>query len=285
MSKPVALITGAGSGLSASLARLFAREGYRIALAARDTAKLAALATETDASVHACDVANAGSVEELFGEIGGPLRVCICHPSARVRAPLIELDPEDVRQTLMVTAYGSFLVAQEATRTMLEQEAEDGVHGTVLFTGASAGVKGFPQSAPFAMGKFAQRGLAQSMSRELHPRGIHVAWINIDGAIRNPGRSEPADKPDSMLDPDAIAQTYLALVRQHRSAWSEEIAVRPGWKVFDGGAGFFSARRRRAHRADRARRPRRTTWWPGPGATAGFWKARASSPPAPRDRN
>ncbi|MFN0264354.1 SDR family NAD(P)-dependent oxidoreductase [Tepidamorphus sp. 3E244] len=233
MTKPVALITGAGDGLSASLARLFAREGYKVALAARNVDKLSDLAKETGASVHTCDVTYASDVEDLFADIDGPVRVCICHPSSRVRAPLIELDPEDVRQTLMVTAYGSFLVAQEATRVMLTQDDDEaGAKGTVLFTGASAGVKGFPQSAPFAMGKFAQRGLAQSMSRELHPKGIHVAWINIDGAILNPGRTEPADKPDSMLDPDAIAQTYLALVRQGRSAWSEEIAVRPWVESF-----------------------------------------------------
>ena len=232
MSKPVALIAGAGSGLSASLARLFAREGYRIALAARDVGKLAPLAVETGASVHACDVSNAASVEELFAGIEGPLRVVVAHPSARVRGPVAELDPEDVRQALMVTAYGSFLIGQEAARIMLEQEPDNGVRGTILFTGASAGVKGYPQSAPFAMGKFAQRGLAQSMSRELHPKGIHVAWINIDGGIRNPGRTEPADYPDSMLDLDAIAQTYLALVRQDRSAWSAEIAVRPWVETF-----------------------------------------------------
>ncbi|MEZ5876530.1 MAG: SDR family NAD(P)-dependent oxidoreductase [Tepidamorphaceae bacterium] len=232
MTKPVALITGAGSGLSASLARMFAHEGYKVVLAARDAGKLTSLAMETGASVHACDVTNASDVEDLFAAIQGPLRVAVAHPSARVRGAIADLDPEDVRQALMITAYGSFLVGQEAARVMLEQEPENGVRGTILFTGASAGVKGYPQSAPFAMGKFAQRGLAQSMSRELHPKGIHVAWINIDGGIRNPGREEPADKPDSMLDPEAIAQTYLALVNQDRSAWSAEIAVRPWVETF-----------------------------------------------------
>ena len=110
---------------------------------------------------------------------------------------------------------------------MLEAEPVDGKRGTILFTGASAGVKGFPQSAPFAMGKFAQRGLAESMARELHPRGIHVAWINIDGAILNPGRNEPAKAPGSMLRPDAIAKTYRHLIEQDRSAWTHEVAVRP----------------------------------------------------------
>lgn len=226
--KPLALIIGVGDGLSASLARLFAREGYRLALAARNVDKLAALASETGASVHACNATDAGEVERLFGEVDGPLRVAIYNPSARVRGPLTELEPDGVRRAIDVTAFGAFLFGQQAARAMLAQEmGEDGARGTILFTGASAGVKGFPQSAPFAMGKFAQRGLAESMSRELHPQGIHVAWVNIDGGIRNPGRTEPADKPDSMLDPDAIAQTYLALARQGRSAWSNEIAVRP----------------------------------------------------------
>ena len=115
---------------------------------------------------------------------------------------------------------------------MLAQEPVGGIRGTILITGASAGVKGFPQSAAFAMGKFAQRGLAQSMSRELHPQGVHVAWINIDGGIRNPGRDEPADRPNSLLDPDAVAATYLSLINQHPSAWSEEIAIRPWVEKF-----------------------------------------------------
>jgi NAD(P)-dependent dehydrogenase (short-subunit alcohol dehydrogenase family) len=226
--RPLALIIGVGDGLSASLARLFARQGYRLALAARNVDKLGALASEAGASVHACNATDPGEVERLFADIDGPLRVAIYNPSARVRGPLTELEPEGVRRAIDVTAFGAFLFGQQAARTMLTQEpGEDGARGTILFTGASAGVKGFPQSAPFAMGKFAQRGLAESMSRELHPQGIHVAWVNIDGGIRNPGRTEPADTPDSMLDPDAIAQTYLALVRQGRSAWSNEIAVRP----------------------------------------------------------
>jgi NAD(P)-dependent dehydrogenase (short-subunit alcohol dehydrogenase family) len=107
------------------------------------------------------------------------------------------------------------------------------VKGTILFTGASAGVKGFARSSAFAMGKFAQRGLAQSMSRELHPEGVHVAWVNIDGGISNPARPGRADDgTDRMLDPDAIAETYLQLIDQHRSAWSSEMALRPWLETF-----------------------------------------------------
>ena len=225
--KPQALIVGVGDGLSASLARLLHGEGYRLALAARDVGKIEDLGRATGATLHACDAAEPEAVARLFADIEGPLRIVAYNPSARERGPLVDLDPQAVRRAIEVTAFGAFLVGQAAARVMLDQEPEDGARGTILFTGASAGVKGYPQSAPFAMGKFAQRGLAQSMARELHPQGIHVAWINIDGGIRNPSREESADKPDSMLDPDAIARTYLALVRQDRSAWSEEIAVRP----------------------------------------------------------
>lgn len=227
MSKQTALIVGVGDGLSASLARLLSRQGYGLVLAARNIDKISDLANETHAVTVACDASAPGAVADLFAGIDGPLRVAIYNPSARQRGPITELDPEEVRRALEITAFGAFLVGQAAARTMLSQEPENGVRGTILFTGASAGVKGFPQSAPFAMGKFAQRGLAQSMSRELHPLGIHVAWINIDGGIRNPGRTEPEDKPGSMLDPDAIAENYLALIRQQRSTWTEELALRP----------------------------------------------------------
>ncbi len=227
MPKPLALIVGVGDGLSASLARAFAAAGHDLALVARDVSKLADLAAATGADTHAADASDPGAVAALFAALPRAPRVVVYNPSARSRGPITDLDPADVRRALDVTAFGAFLVGQGAARAMLAAAPQDGMCGTILFTGASAGVKGFPQSAPFAMGKFAQRGLAQSMARELHPQGIHVAWINIDGAIRNPGRSEPADAPDSMLDPDAIAQTYLALAAQPRSAWSEEIALRP----------------------------------------------------------
>ncbi len=230
MTKPVALIVGVGEGLSASLARLLHNEGYALVLSARNAAKLKGLAAETDAQVVECDGSDPTSVKSMFDALTGRLEVMIYNPSARVRGSLTELDPEAVRSAVNVTAFGAFLAAQEAAKKMLAQNDKDGKKGTILFTGASAGVKGFPQSAPFAMGKFAQRGLSQSMSRELHPQGIHVAWINIDGGIRNASRPERIDaenNPDSMLNPDEIAKTYLHLINQDRTAWSEEIAVRP----------------------------------------------------------
>jgi NAD(P)-dependent dehydrogenase (short-subunit alcohol dehydrogenase family) len=227
MAKQQAVIVGVGAGLSASLARLLAAEGYALTLAARDAGKLGELAEETGARTVSMDATDPAAMAALFEGLEGPPRVAVYNPSARVRGPIADLDPEEVRRALEVTAFGAFLMGQAAARAMLAAEPVEGVRGTILFTGASAGVKGFPRSAAFAMGKFAERGLAQSMARELHSQGIHVAWVNIDGGIRNPGRTEPPDAPDSMLDPDAIARAYLSLIRQDRSAWSDELTLRP----------------------------------------------------------
>jgi NAD(P)-dependent dehydrogenase (short-subunit alcohol dehydrogenase family) len=220
-----ALIVGAGAGLSASLARALAKDGVKVALAARSTGDLDALAKETGARAFACDASQRGEVDKLFAELDGAFgapEVVIYNASYRTRGPLPELDPAEVEKSIAVSAYGGFLVAQQAARRMLAKG-----RGAILFTGASASVKGYAQSAPFAMGKFALRGLAQSMARELHPQGIHVAHVVVDGGIRSARRAEPADKPDSMLDPDAIAATYLQLIHQPRSAWAWEIELRP----------------------------------------------------------
>jgi NAD(P)-dependent dehydrogenase (short-subunit alcohol dehydrogenase family) len=220
-----ALIVGVGGGLSASVARTFAKAGMKIALASRRVTELAALAKDVGGEAFACDVTKRGDVVHLFGEVerafGAP-DVVVYNPSYRTRGPFIELDPAEVEKTLKVSAFGGFLVGQEAAKRMLPRK-----HGAILFTGASASVKGYAQSAPFAMGKFALRGLAQSMARELSPQGIHVGHIVVDGGIRSASRTEPPDKPDSMLDPDAIAQSYLDLLRQPRSAWAWEIELRP----------------------------------------------------------
>lgn len=228
-----ALIVGAGSGISAAVARGLAARGWTLALAARDTAKLASLAAETGASVHAVEATEAASVEALFAGLrarADALDLVLYNASYRVRGPLVELDPAEVARTLAVTAYGGFLVGQQAARRMLARGA-----GAIFFTGASASMKGYALSAPFAMGKAALRGLAQSMARELGPLGIHVAHFNIDGGVRNAarGRTEgPGAKPDSLLGPDAIAHTYLAVLDQPRSAWSLEVEVRPWVETF-----------------------------------------------------
>jgi NAD(P)-dependent dehydrogenase (short-subunit alcohol dehydrogenase family) len=212
-----ALIVGAGSGLSASLARLLAAEGMRVALAARHPGKLAELARETGAETFACDSTQSADVDQLFAKSDADL--VIYNPSYRVRGPLVGLDREEVKKTLLVTAYGGFLVGQAAAKRMLARGS-----GAIFFTGASASVKGYAESAPFAMGKFALRGLAQSMARELSPKGIHVAHFVIDGRIGREG--------DQQLPPDEIARNYLNVYRQGRSAGSWEVELRPWVEKF-----------------------------------------------------
>ncbi len=218
-----ALIVGAGAGLSASLARKLFALGWQVALAARDAGKLDALATETGATIHACDSADPAQVEALFTALPAP-ELVVYNPSFRTRGPIATLDPALVRRALEVCAFGAFLVAQQAARRMLEAG-----HGTILLTGASAGVKGFAESAPFAMGKFALRGLGESLSRELHPKNIHVCHFTIDGGIASATR---AQGNDTLLDPDAIADSYLHVLAQPRTAWSSEMAIRPWGEKF-----------------------------------------------------
>ncbi|MEL6888826.1 MAG: SDR family NAD(P)-dependent oxidoreductase [Pseudomonadota bacterium] len=228
MTLGTAVIIGAGSGLSASLARKLAERGHPLVLGARNTSKLDDLVAETGAQAVALEGSHPAQMETLFAGIPGRIDVAIYNPSARARGPVATLEPDEVRRAMEITAFGSFLLGRVAAGRMLEQEPVNGARGTILFTGASAGVKGFPQSASFAMGKFAQRGLAESMARELHPQGVHVAWVNIDGGISNTVRAERTDDgSDKMLDPDAIADAYLGLMDQHRSTWSNEIALRP----------------------------------------------------------
>lgn len=230
--KETALIVGAGRGLSASLARLFTREGMRVALAARTPEKMAPLVEETGAKAYLCDASDKADVVRLFeavdDDLGAP-DIVVYNPSYRARGPLIELDPDEVQKVLMITAFGGFLVAQQAAWRMLERGS-----GSIQFTGASASVKGYPNSSSFAMGKFALRGLAQSMARELGPKNLHIAHFVIDGGIlqskADPRAAERGE--DGMLDPDAIAQTYLDIHRQHRSAWTWEVELRPWVEKF-----------------------------------------------------
>ena len=224
----IAVIVGAGVGLSASLARTFSDNGMKIALAARNPSKLNNIVAETGAKAYSCDVSNLEEVKKLFSDVVSDLgtpNVVVFNPSARVRGAITDINPEEVRDALLVTTYGGFLVGQAAAALMAPKK-----RGTIFFTGASAGVKGFPMSATFAMGKFGLRGLAQSMARELHPQNIHVVHVVVDGGIRSveKGRVEAEeDISDKWLDPDAIAGTYWHLHTQHRSSWSWEIEVRP----------------------------------------------------------
>ena len=219
-----AVIIGAGSGVSASFARVLAREGYKVALVARNIDKLESLVNEINGLSFACDATDVDQVSRLFAElddeIGCPDAV-LYNPSAYTAGPVAELDTTLVHQSLMQTAYGAFLVAQQAAARMLKKGS-----GAIFFTGATASVKGFPQFAPFAMGKFALRGLSQSLARELGPKNIHVAHFIIDGSIATKADS---NEDQAKLDPDSIAETYLAVLGQSPNAWTQEIDLRP-WK-------------------------------------------------------
>jgi NAD(P)-dependent dehydrogenase (short-subunit alcohol dehydrogenase family) len=225
-----ALIIGAGPGISASLARLLTAAGLNVALAARNIEKLASLTAETGALALAADAADPAAVAGLFEAVDarfGEPDLVIYNASARAHGPLAALDPEAVRAAIGITAFGGFLATQQAARRMVPKG-----HGAICLTGASASVKGFPLSAAFAMGKFALRGLAQSAARELGPKGIHVAHFVIDGGVRSDRRPDPAERPDSTLAPDGVAQTYLDVLRQPRSAWSLEVELRPWVETF-----------------------------------------------------
>jgi NAD(P)-dependent dehydrogenase (short-subunit alcohol dehydrogenase family) len=230
MPSEIAVIVGAGPGLSAALARACAKRDMTVVLAARNIEKLSALASETDARLISCDAIDRRQVDALFhvvGEIGVPALV-VYNASYRARGPFVELDAGDVERSVQVTALGGFHVAQAAARQMLPLG-----RGSIFFTGASASVKGYAQSAPFAMGKFALRGLAQSMARELAPMGLHVAHFVIDGGI-NRGPQDPRRErgTDGLLDPAAIADTYLHVHAQPRSAWTFEVELRPWVESF-----------------------------------------------------
>ncbi|MGH7103086.1 MAG: SDR family NAD(P)-dependent oxidoreductase [Acetobacteraceae bacterium] len=220
-----ALIVGAGSGISAAVARGLVASGIAVGLGARNVEKLAGVAAETGAASFPVDAARPESVARLFAafeaKLGAP-EVVLYNASGRLRGALAELDPEAVRAALEVTAFGGFLVAREAARRMLPAGS-----GAILFTGASASGKGFARSAPFAMGKFALRGLAESAARELGPKGIHVAHFVIDGSVGKVGAADRAGRDESTLDPAAIAETYLAVLGQPRSAWSFAVELRP----------------------------------------------------------
>src|SRR5262249_21631690 len=227
----IALIVGTGTGLSASLARLFAKNDMKVALAGRKPQKLEAPARDAGPRVYTCAASRRADVPPLFKSVPADLGipdVVVYNPSYRTRGPLIELDPVDVEKALMVTCYGGFLVGQAATRLMLERG-----RGSILFTGASASVKGYAQSAPFAMGKFGLRGLVQSMARELQHNNTSLAHVVTDGGTRQQTAPRGTQRGAAgLLDPDATAEPYLHVHRQHRSAWTWEVELRPWVETF-----------------------------------------------------
>tara|TARA_Y100000991_G_scaffold155443_1_gene118294 strand:- start:57 stop:749 length:693 start_codon:yes stop_codon:yes gene_type:complete len=226
-----ALIVGAGPGLSSSLTYLLLKNKFKVAIAARNVEKLTTLAETSNVDVFACDASNINQVQTLFKKLDktlGTPDLVIYNPSARVRGGIVEVDPEDTQKAINITCFGAFLVAQEAAKRMVKRGS-----GSIFFTGASASVKGYANSSVFAMGKFGLRGLAQALARELHPQNIHIGHFIIDGGIKadhRPERNDPGD--DSMLDPEAIANTYLQFHRQNRSSWSWEIELRPWLETF-----------------------------------------------------
>ena len=226
-----ALIVGAGPGLSSSLTYLLLKNKFRVAIAARNVAKLATLAETPNVDVFTCDASNINQVQTLFKKLDktlGTPDLVIYNPSARVRGGIVEVDPEDTQKAINITCFGAFLVAQEAAKRMVKRGS-----GSIFFTGASASVKGYANSSVFAMGKFGLRGLAQALARELHPQNIHIGHFIIDGGIKADYRQERNDPGDDrMLKPEAIAETYLQFHRQHRSSWSWEIELRPWLETF-----------------------------------------------------
>ena len=219
------LIVGVGSGLSASLARLCSKKNMIVNLAARNIDKLKTLKEEINANTYQCDATNKKSVSNLFKELDntiGTPNLVIYNAAARVRGSIAELDPAQTQKAIEVTCYGAFLVAQESAKRMLKRKS-----GSIFFTGATAGVKGFANSSVFAMGKFGLRGLAQSLARELHPQNIHIGHFIIDGGI-----GLKSDTNYKMIHPDSIAKTYLDFYDQDSSAWSWEIELRTSKEKF-----------------------------------------------------
>ena len=239
----VALIVGGGPGISASCARLFTKQDMRVAIAARDTDKpvLKALAKDHGVTLVACDASDPASVTALFEEVGqrlGRPRLVVHNIDGRprevFRKSITEVDAEAVLATLRNSTFSAFLVGQQAAKAMLEMEGWDGHKGTILFTNASAALKGYPRSGAFAAASHGKAGLAQSMARELMPQGIHVAqvpidaaigWVQPDGTREHRLAGKTAD--DNMAHPDRIADVYLQLHRQHRSTWAFEVVLRP----------------------------------------------------------
>ncbi len=225
MTQKAVLIVGAGSGLSASLARAFSSKGMKIVLAARNIDKLDSLKKEIEALVFKCDSTENKSVQNLFlqtDSIIGTPEIVIYNPSLRIVKPFIEYDPDEMLRSIKVNSYGAFLVAHESVKRMLKIGK-----GNIFFTGSSASIKGFAKSASFAMGKFGLRGLAQSLARELHPQNIHIGHFVIDGGIGK----EPVGNYQ-MIHPDEIAKQYLNFYLQDKKAWSWEIEIRTNTEKF-----------------------------------------------------
>ena len=228
----VALVAGVGEGLGGAIARRFARGGHPTVLVARNADRLARIAAGIEAAggrgiAYVADLREESAVAKLFDDVEaeiGPIDVAVFNTGANYRASILDTPADMFEKVWRLGCYAGFLVAQSGAKRMLARGS-----GAIFFTGASASVKGYAESAPFAMGKFALRGLAQSMARELAPKGLHIAHFVIDGGIsRGAGDSRAGERgTDGMLLPDEIAKNYLHVFRQHRSAWTWEVELRP----------------------------------------------------------
>jgi NAD(P)-dependent dehydrogenase (short-subunit alcohol dehydrogenase family) len=242
--RDVALIVGGGPGISSSCARLFAKSGMGVGIAARNPDKPVLQTLEKTHGVrrYACDASDQAAVDLLFQNVVrdlGPPTLVVHNIDGRVAGifgkAITEAEPSMALETLRNSAFSAFLVGQRAARLMRENKPNaNGAKGTIIFTNASAALKGFPSSGAFAMACHAKSGLAQSMARELMPQGIHIANVPIDAAIgwtqedgTRAHRRAGATVDDNMADPECIAETYLQLHRQHRSTWAFEVVLRP----------------------------------------------------------
>lgn len=233
----IALVVGVGPGLGAALARTFARAGMDVAVAARDEARLAPLVRELGkirpgARAYGCDATDEAAVARLFARLkadAGEPDVVVYNAGAFVRKAVLDIEPGEFERCWRALCLGGFLVGRAAARGMVARAKAGGVGGTILFTGATAALRGGPEFANLAVGKFGLRALAQSMARELGPQGVHVAHVIVDGQIASERYAELAKErpPDALLDAEAIAENYLHLHRQHRSAWTQELDLRP----------------------------------------------------------
>ncbi len=228
-STPVVAVLGVGPGLGAALAHRFA-QAYPVAINARRAAYLQSLAGEIRAAggqvfEAPADLGDRAQVEAMFTSIReqlGPPDILLYNAGSGNFGTITEVSPEQYENSWRVNAYGAFLSAKAVAPDMIARG-----NGTMLFTGATAGVKAGPRSVAFGPAKFALRGMVQSLARDLGPKGVHVAWINVDGAIDIPGRDIPQLTAEDMLKPEAIAETYWHLAHQDRSAWTTELEVRP----------------------------------------------------------
>jgi NAD(P)-dependent dehydrogenase (short-subunit alcohol dehydrogenase family) len=232
MRDKTAVVVGVGPGLATALVRTFSKEGYTVVAASRSASDLPRFGDEAGRVVPIdCDATSEADVERLFEAAAklGPPEVAVFNAGAFVRGSVLETEPTEFERCWRVGCFAGFLVGQAAARRMIERGA-----GTILFTGATASLRGGAGFVNLASPKFALRAVAQSMARELGPKGVHVAHVVIDGQIHSERYAHLAAErgPDSLLEPDAIAAEYLALHRQHRSAWTHELDLRPWSEKF-----------------------------------------------------